>query len=211
MEPTDWIALAGIVATALVSIASLIIGQRARLAQQARDDRIWREQKTREDRQLQDQRKREDHIREQERLGVPHIEFQISCNAHGPQDDSYLVEFLLTVCNRGRIRQEFSRIVLRVRGIEKGTQLSYWEGNEPRLNFPCLLVPEASLLPKGYNYFFVEPGVQQAITYVTRISASTRFLLAHARFEYDQYTPHTVERVFAVGDHTPDLQESANQ
>ena len=199
MEPTDWIALAGIVATALVAIVTLVVSQWTHRDQQARDDRIRREQQEREDRQRQEQQEREDEIREQERFGVPHIEFGIDCNTYGPEGDSYLAELLLTICNRGRVQQKFRNIVLRVRGIEQGAPLSYWEDNEPRLSFPGVLVDDVSVLPKGYNYFFVEPGVQQLITYVTRIPASTRFLLAHAQCEYDQFTPHTAERVFAVG------------
>jgi hypothetical protein len=34
---------------------------------------------------------------------------------------------------------------------------------------------------------------------VSIVTCSTRFLLAHAQFEYDRFTPHTAERVFAVG------------
>jgi membrane protein implicated in regulation of membrane protease activity len=87
MEPTDWIALAGIVATALVSVVTLILGQRTRREQQARDDRIRREQQEREDRQRQEQQAREDQIREQERFGAPHIEFSVECNTYGPEGD----------------------------------------------------------------------------------------------------------------------------
>jgi hypothetical protein len=72
-----------------------------------------------------------------------------------------------------------------------------------------VLVDTVSVLPEGYNYFFVEPGVRQVITYAARIPATTRFLLAHARFEYDQFTPHTAERVFEVGATAPGGRETA--
>jgi hypothetical protein len=35
-------------------------------------------------------------------------------------------------------------------------------------------------------------------TYVTRIPVAVKYILAHAEFAYDQFTPHTAERVFAV-------------
>ncbi len=81
---------------------------------------------------------------------------------------------------------------------EERKKRTYWQGNEPRLAFPVKLVDNVSILPKDYNFFFVEPGVEQAFTYVTKIPASTKYILAHAEFEYDQFTPHTTERVFPV-------------
>jgi hypothetical protein len=176
MEASDWIALAGIVAAVTVSIASLLLNRQAH----------------------REQLEREDLIRDRERKNVPHIEFRIDCNVYGQEGDYYLTEFLLDIRNQGNVQHKFRNIVLRARGIESGKVLCYWEGYEPRLSFPEKVLDDVSVIPKGYNYFFVEPGVEQVLTYVTMIPASIKYVLAHAVFEYDEFTPHTAEKVFEM-------------
>jgi len=176
MEAKDWIALAGILATATISVISLILSRKAH----------------------KDQLAREDLIRKQERKDVPRIEFSIECNVYGPENGDFLTEFLLIIRNRGDIQHKFNRITLRVRGIENGRPLCHWEGYEPRLSFPERVLDNVNVIPKGYNYFFVEPGVVQVLTYVTKIPSSIKYVQAFALFEYDEYTPHTTERVFQM-------------
>ena len=176
MDDKDWIAMAGILATVIISIISLILSRKAH----------------------KDQLAREDFIREQERKNVPRIEFSIECNVYGPENGDYLTEFLLIIRNRGDIQHKFKKIVLRVRGIESGKHLCYWEGYEPRLSFPARVLDNVNVIPEGYNYFFVEPGVVQVLTYVTKIPSSIKYVQAFALFEYDEHTPHTTERVFQM-------------
>lgn len=187
MQSENWIALAGILATTAISILALVTNNRLHREQQKREDRIRREQ---QDREAEREGK--------ERVHSPHIEFEIRCNFFGPQQDWYLVEFLLVARNKGNVQQKFKDIRLRVRGIESGQPLSGWQGREPRLAFPTKIVDDASLLPERYNFFFVEPGIEQVFTYITKVPAAMGYLLAHAEFEYDQFTPHTAERTFGV-------------
>ena len=141
---------------------------------------------------------REGQLREKQRVHTPHIEFSIDCSFYGPEEDHYLTEILLIAHNKGLVQHKFTNILLRVRGIESGHPLSYWQGSESRLEFPTELLDDVPVIPRGYNYFFVEPGVKQVFTYITRIPSSTKYILAHAEFQYDQFTPHTTERVFQV-------------
>ena len=176
MEAKDWIAIVGILATTLVSVTTLTVN--------------WLREKQRLDREAA--------LEEKKRTYSPHIEFEITCHFYGSQKGNMVAEFLLTARNKGLIRQEFRNIIMRVRGIEQKKDLSCWSGHEPRLDFPIELVDDVSLLPPGYNYFFIEPGIEQVFTYVTKIPSSVAFILAHAAFEYDRFTPHTTERVFTV-------------
>jgi hypothetical protein len=66
-----------------------------------------------------------------------------------------------------------------------------------RLAFPDKL-SNLNIVPKHYEFIFVEPGVNQEITFVTTISTKYRYILARAEFRYDQHTPHSTERMFAV-------------
>lgn len=181
MEPTHWIAIAGITATLLASVATHLINR-------YREKRRW---------------EREDRLRherwEKERTYKPHIEFGIDCNFYGPGRGYYLTEFLLRAHNKGAILQQFPSILLRVRGIKHDQAPEYWSGREPRVEFPEKVIDETDIIPRDYNYFFVEPGVRQTFTYVTRTPASIKYVLVQAKFTYDEFTPHTVERVFLVG------------
>lgn len=197
MEAKDWVALTGIIATATMAIVTLLVNRRRERLQQERDDRMRKEQQAREDSLLDEQRKREAERQKKERTYIPQIEFSIDCNFYGPEQDSYLVEVLLTAHNKGRVKQEFRDIILRIRGIEKGQPLDYWEGRKPRLYFPEKLVGDVPVVPEGVDHFYAEPGEKQVFTYVTKIPASINYILAYATYSYNEGS-HDTERVFPV-------------
>jgi hypothetical protein len=198
----------------------------------------------------------------------PQIEFNINCNLYGPdKDENYMAEFILTVNNKGNIRQKFKNIKLRIRCIEFNEidGFQYWGYDGYRVNFPIPLTPNFSLtektfealkkqgvpnnlccklkklrdlrdrnyrtrdalrkaleteigscqeyieiimrsaetnsievIPEGYNFLFVEPGVKQDITYITKIPKRYKYIVAYASFYYKKYTPHITEKVFDI-------------
>jgi hypothetical protein len=125
------------------------------------------------------------------------VEFSINCSFFGPQCDEYLAEFTLHADNKGLVVHRFPSIELRVRGIKASEGISFWENRRPRVEFPHKIV-QAEIVHEKYAYIFVEPGVKQVITYVTRIPAEYRFILARAEFRYDRRNPHSAESVFEV-------------
>jgi hypothetical protein len=133
-----------------------------------------------------------------QRMRQPHIQFRLDCNFYGPEGDAYIAEVLLIASNQGRILQKFKKITLRIRGIENNQPLAHWEDHEPRLKFPAKIVEDVPIIPPRYNYFFVEPGVEQKFTYITKIPASVKYILVYAEFFYDPTTPQSTERVFQV-------------
>ncbi len=140
------------------------------------------------------------------------IEFRIECSFFGPHQGAYLTEFRLIAANRGLVKHKFPSIVLRVRGIKRMEPLDYWKGREPRVEFPTEVF-KAEVVHAKYSYIFVEPGVQQVITFVTKIPTSYRFILARAEFHYNRYKPHSAESVFDVPqenlpNQSPDVDET---
>lgn len=209
MDRSDLVTLISVLTTLLIFLVTLIVNWRKdklqkdrdsifRKEQQAREDNLRREQQAREDALREEQQKRETVRQEKERTHQPRIDFGIDCNFYGPEKDSYIVEFFLTAQNKGLIQQRFESMRLRVRGIEKNQDLSYFPGYEPRLNFPVKLLDNVSVIPPGYGYFFVEPGARQTIAYITKIPSSIKYILAHAVFWYDRNTNHVTERVFPI-------------
>jgi hypothetical protein len=203
MEPTDWIAIAGLATTTVIAAGSLIYASLTQRAQQTREDKLRAAQQAHEDALRTTQQVREDALRERHREDEPHIELSVDCQVHGPDGDAYLFELILTAHNRGLVRQQFRSILLRIRGIERNQPLSQWRGFEPRLEFPVTLINGAEVLPPRYNFLFVEPGVTQTITYTSKIPASMKYILVHVEFRYDKATPHTAERVFQLIDSKP--------
>ncbi len=191
MTPQDWISIWAIVATVVTAALGLSFSFITQHQQQERDDALRKEQQ-----------KREDELRKEHREDAPHIELAIDCQVLGRDDGHYLVEFTLMVYNRGLVRWKFQSIKLRVRGIEKYRQFTYWREIGKRLEFPVKIIDKEEVIPKeSVNFFFVEPGVQQAITYVTKIPAQIMYIAVYVEFWYNEETPHTSERVFRLTAH----------
>lgn len=128
----------------------------------------------------------------------PRIEFDIECNILGEHLGEYLAEFTIYAHNKGHIKFTFPEIRLRVRGIDTNSPLSYWPEHGKRLEFPIPVFNE-KIIPPKFKYYFVEPGIKQPITYVTKIPNNIRFIVARASFKYRfKNKLHTSERVFEL-------------
>jgi hypothetical protein len=57
----------------------------------------------------------------------------------------------------------------------------------------------------------VEPGVEQVITYVTKIPEEYRFIVARAEFHYGRGKPHSAEAVFNVTPSSTRNEDSAEK
>jgi hypothetical protein len=136
-------------------------------------------------------------LKERERLKAAHIELDISCSFYSPSHNDFVAEFTLTAHNKGMFIHRFRSIILRVRGIKHEEKLKYWEGNEPRLEFPGKIF-ESEIIPKQWNFVFVQPNIKQKMNFVSPISRDYKYIIARAEFHYDQFTPHTVEKVFEL-------------
>jgi hypothetical protein len=143
------------------------------------------------------QQELEERKREIERVYTPHLEFRIDCQFFGPKQRQFLATFVLIANNRGRVVHRFPSIRLRVRGLRKNEPFQYWAGREPRAEFPHKIF-EAEVVPRDWNFIYVEPGVAHQITFTSVIPADYSFLIANAEFNIDKFTPHNVEGVFPV-------------
>jgi hypothetical protein len=125
------------------------------------------------------------------------VDFRIECNFFGPHGGEYIVEFLLLANNRGLVIQTFPSINLKLRAIRSQDKLAPWDKYPDRVQFPEKLL-DTEVVHEKYGHIFVEPGVEQVITFVAKIPADVRFILARAEFVYSNSNPHSAERVFEV-------------
>ena len=122
------------------------------------------------------------------------IEFDLDCHFLGVQDNQRIVMFTFHAQNKGHVRHTFERISFKVRGIKSGVQLSLRE--DKRLHFPESLL-EAEAIPKEYGYYYVQPGVNQQITFTSMIPEDIRFVRVWAAFRYkNSKDQHTSEKTF---------------
>jgi hypothetical protein len=198
MTPQDWISVSAVVATVAIAGLGLWFSFVTQRRQQGRDDKKQYEQQRREDQLRREQQGREDQLRTEHRESVPRIELGINSQILGQDDDHYLVEFTLTAYNRGLVRWQVRDIKLRVRGIEKNRQFAYWPGRGQRVEFPVKIINKEKVIPESLNFLFVEPGIQQTITYVTKVPDHIIYMVVYGEFWYDEVTPHTSERVFRL-------------
>jgi len=135
------------------------------------------------------------------RLNTPHIELKLDCEFHGIRNSCRLATFTVTATNVGQVLHKFDRIILRVRGIKDepfGYRADEDRHDNYRVDFPHPLL-KTNLVPvPKWNFVFVEPGVTQRLPLTTCIPVDFTYLLVHVKFEYEAYTPHTAEAVFAV-------------
>lgn len=168
--------------------------------QNERRNQLFQEEK--EQHRVETEKKEKERREELERRYEPHIEFTMDANFFGPQKGKYAAEFIIHAHNKSLIRHEFKKIRFQVRGIKKDEELMIWDKHPPILRFPHKIIDpdETDIVPKDWNYIFVEPGVKQQIDFVTPIDADYAYIVARAEFRYDKHTPHAIERVFAVTD-----------
>lgn len=217
MTAGEWIAIASVIVTGAVALMSVYLNIRTQRELEA--ERAAREgQANREANERDEIRRREDLEREHqgrleierqqerkdelERIHAPQIQFDVSARFFHAAEAGTFVEVRLNVWNRGRVRQELHDPVLRIRGLGGGAPLK--PRADKRLDFPIEVLRKRSVLPRDLRFFFVEPGVEQDISFVTAIPDGARFVLVYAEFSYDKYTPHSTERVFAVDTHPRD-------
>lgn len=134
-----------------------------------------------------------------ERTHGRRVEFTVDCTFHGPQEGQYLAEFVFRVHNKGLVIHVFKKLHLRVRGLARGEALRPWTGQPSRVSFPERLIDEPDVLfSRKYAHVYIEPGVEQTITFVGAIPQNIGFILARAEFEYGNGRTHSTERVFAT-------------
>ncbi len=147
----------------------------------------------------------DDRVRTIERQFIPRTEIDLGCIFLGPQQNEFLVEISTRVKNKGSTRRKFKSMQFRLRGITAGEPLTFRQTGVGAVHFPHKFL-DADLVPPGGNfYYYVEPGVEQTFTYITKIPSNVRFVLTHTKLisiteeqEHEFENEFTEERLFEV-------------
>ena len=133
-----------------------------------------------------------------QRRFAPQIEFEVDATVMPYSEAANLVEFVLTVRNKGLVRHKIWKLRLSVQALEENIALDTWKGHGERLYFPTKLLTDERIFPEEkWKYSFVEPGVCQRYTYVAHVKSNYRYLLINGQFLYndDPLWPHSASKL----------------
>jgi hypothetical protein len=134
-----------------------------------------------------------------EQAKYSHIQTSADINFIGKQGDHWIIEIIGCLENKGKVQHtietfEFDLNALFLRDIvDRSDQ---WGG---QVNFPRELA-RGSFKPKGFEHFFVGPGVQAKYSHITNVPSQARFLILHCWFHYKDRpgSSHTMEKTVCV-------------
>ncbi|GET22712.1 hypothetical protein [Prolixibacter denitrificans] len=111
------------------------------------------------------------------------IDFSVDIVFHEKLGEWWIVELNAYVENKGKVQHKMNDFKFKVESLSNHdvVELNYNYGGQ--VNFPTTL-SEGSFLPKKAEYFFIEPGLKNKYSFITRIPASQKILLMHSWFNY---------------------------
>ena len=134
-----------------------------------------------------------------ERRHAERIELDASCAVLCRLERHRILEISVLVHNVGFVRRNFKSIKLSLRAMKAGEPIQPWAGHGNQLELPHELIKHEELIPiRAVNFIFVEPGVKQILTYLTAVPADVVVVGVTIEFQYDEHTPHSLRRSFAV-------------
>lgn len=130
----------------------------------------------------------------------PRIQFDIDCKfvLLRVNPEWLVAEIQLIFENKGFVEHRIHDLNLSVHQLPSEEDLEEREITHELL-FKKAVFRKLSIVPPGYGFFFVRPGVRQVVTHTVRIPASVSVIRITAGFEYDRVKknfPHTARRIF---------------
>ena len=130
----------------------------------------------------------------------PRVQFDIECRFY-PLDSlsqRYVAEVTFVFENKGFVEHRLYDLSLSLHGL-RGKSSSSASADSGR-TFDVSLFPRQIIIPPKYSWYFVRPGVRQAITHQVILDSPGPLVQVTAGFSYQKKSewPHTARRVFAV-------------
>ncbi len=114
----------------------------------------------------------------------PRINFEVSANFVGVQDDHIVTELVAVLENKGEVPLKIRHFSFKLRGLGRSAAIE--KGSEAirgQLLFPVIL-EEGNFIPPSWDHSFVYPGVRTEYNFVTAIPRTISFVRMQGDFEY---------------------------
>ena len=129
------------------------------------------------------------------------IQFDVECRLLSLRTNNHskIAEIALVFENKGFVEHRLWNLHLSVHDLACERYLTS-KLDTRELEFKRHILPKIQLVPEQYGYYFVRPGVRQAITHIIKVPAAVSAIRVTASFNYHQDVgdPHTARRVFPV-------------
>jgi hypothetical protein len=118
-----------------------------------------------------------------QRENQPLIDFTVDIIFHAKQKDYWIVELVAYIENKGKVQHRLYDFPFDLAGlnIENNVELTQKFGNQ--VYFPNIIAT-GSFLPARSEYFFIEPGLKNKYSFLTRVPVNTQVVLMHSSFMY---------------------------
>lgn len=121
------------------------------------------------------------------------IDFSVDIVFHSKHKDWWIVEIIAYIENKGKVQHKIDLFEFELASLSSSDNIEITEEFGGQVHFPNIIT-RRSFLPKKYRYFFVEPGLKNKYSFISRIPADTEVLILHSWFNYlDGKHSHSAE------------------
>ncbi len=133
-----------------------------------------------------------------QREDYPHIDFTVDLKFVAVHGDSWIVEIIACLENKGCVQHQISDFDFDLRYLEHSDELQLADRFGGQVLFPHKAA-QGSWLPEDWGYTFIEPGIRTHYSYIAALPAQAHIALLHGWFAYrGDREAHTAEKIVPV-------------
>jgi len=126
------------------------------------------------------------------------IDFTVDIKFHKNKGEWWIVELLAFIENKGKVRQEIELFDFELASINDSDKVDISKNFGGQVLFPNIIC-KGSFLPKQSKYFFIEPGLKNKYSFISRVPIDSEIVLLHSWFNYlDGIHSHAAEKTLKV-------------
>jgi hypothetical protein len=128
-----------------------------------------------------------------QRENHPLIDFTADITFHKKLGDWWIVELIAFIENKGKVQHRVKDFDFDLASLSGSDEVITSEEFGGQVHFPHL-ISKGSFRPKKYGEFFIEPGLKNKYSYITRVPVGAQVVILHTWFEYlDGKHSHSAE------------------
>lgn len=121
------------------------------------------------------------------------IDFSADITFHEKVGNWWIVELVTFIENKGKVQHKLRDFDFDLASINSSDPVNTSDEFGGQVLFPNL-ISKGSFLPKKYSEFFIEPGLKNKYSYITRVPVDAEVLILHSWFNYlDGKHSHSAE------------------
>lgn len=109
------------------------------------------------------------------------IDFTVNLVFHKSIGGWWIVELVAYIENKGKVQHKIQEFDFEVSSLNSQDQVNISEEFGGQVYFPNL-IKKGSFLPKKNRYFFIEPGLKNKYSYITKVPDNAELVIMHSWF-----------------------------